>query len=179
MGTTSMQSLTLVCDNDDMKFYIVGLNFAKAQMLVLEPSLDWAMAIAYCRGKLESIRGTAFYDKYQKMFQDKNIVIGSIADDRMFYVLKAFFNGSLTDEALVASLGALDLGMQCVAITQDACDAVTIEMEIQLSHVERLALRKLAKENQARGIALADEICSRHRRDGRYFDEILKEAAEC
>ena len=37
------------------------------------------------------IKGTLFYSKYQEMTKDKDLVIGSIANDRMFLVIDNFF----------------------------------------------------------------------------------------
>ncbi len=35
-------------------------------------------------------------------------------------------------------------------------------------------LKKESEENRSRGIAMADEICRKYRREGRFFDEIVK-----
>lgn len=49
------------------------------------------------------------------------MIIGYIANDRMFVVLDRFFNGEITDLALINSLSALKLGKQYVALTEKAC----------------------------------------------------------
>lgn len=49
-----------------------------------------------------------------------------------------FFVGNITDAALVGSLSALELGEQYVAVSQKACDAVRIEQEVPISHLEKL-----------------------------------------
>lgn len=61
------------------------------------------------------------------MTKDKDLVIGSIANDRMFFVIDNFFIGNITDATLINSLSALELGKQYVAVTQKGCDAVRIE----------------------------------------------------
>lgn len=50
--------------------------------------------------------------------RDYDIVIAYIANDRMFVVLDRFFNGEITDKALINSLSALKLGKQYVALTE-------------------------------------------------------------
>ena len=94
----------------------------------------------------------------------------------MFYVLDNFFLGNITDKALVASLSALQLGQQYVAITQKACEHAKIETEIELSYLERSFFRDLGESNRVKGINLANEICRDYRREGQFFDEILKDA---
>jgi len=176
MSTEVLSPLTLVCDNDDMKFYIVSMYMGKANIRMLEPCLDWAMTIAYCRGKLNRIKGTALYKKYEHMLDDKNIAIGYIADDKMYIVLKNFFEGNITDVALIDSLRALNLGLQVVALTQEICDGIKIEKEIKLTYLEKKVAKIKSQENRKLGVALSDKICQENRREGKYFDEILKEA---
>ena len=51
-----------------------------------------------------------------------------------------------------------------------------IETEVELSQLERVFLRDLSEANRVKGVYLANEICRDYRREGRFFDEILKEA---
>ena len=134
------------------------------------------MLVAYNRGKMEKIKETALYNKYHDMMQNKDIIIGSIADDRMFYVIDNFFIGNITDAALVNSLSALQLGRQYATVSQKGCDAVRVETEIPISHLERLVMKDIADENRSKGISLANDICKNYRREGKFFDEILAEA---
>ena len=76
------------------------------------------------------------------------------------------------------SLSALQLGQQYVAVTENACSHVVIEAEIELSHLERVFLRDLSEANRVKGVNLANDICRDYRREGLFFDEILKSAAE-
>lgn len=176
MGTDPSQPLTLICDFDESKFYIVSVDIDKLQKLEVGVGMEWAMLVAYNRGKMEMIKNTALYSKYRAMMTDKDLIIGNIADDRMFYVIDNFFIGNITDTALINCLSALNLGKQYVAVSQKACDAVNIETEIPLSHLERLAIRSVAAGNRENGISLANDICKKNRRDGKFFDEILDEA---
>ena len=83
---------------------------------------------------------------------------------------------NITDIALVNSLSALQLGKQYVALTEKACKAVKVEKEIELSFFEKTILRKVSESNRQKGVELANEICKSHRREGKFFDEILDEA---
>ena len=148
------------------------------QPLNVSADLEWAMLVAYHRGRMDKIKGTSFYNKYRDMANNKDIIIGSIADDRMFYVIDNFFLGNITDAALVNSLSALELGKQYVAITQKACDAVKIECEIELSYLERQFMKDIAGVNRTKGASLANEICKNYRREGMFFDELLDAALE-
>lgn len=176
MGTEPVQALTLICDFEKSKFYIVSVDTNELAQLDVPADIDWAMFVAFHRGKMEKIKDTSFYNKYRSMAQNKDLVIGSIANDRMFFVIDNFFVGTITDAALVNSLSALQLGRQYVAVSQKACDAVRIEKEITISHLERLFLREVSAENRTKGVSLANDICKNYRREGKFFDEILDEA---
>ena len=176
MGTEPVQALTLICDFEKSKFYIVSVDTNELVQLDVPADIDWAMFVAFHRGKMEKIKDTSFYNKYRSMAQNKDLVIGSISNDRMFFVIDNFFVGTITDAALVNSLSALQLGRQYVAVSQKACDAVRIEKEITISHLERLFLREVSAENRTKGVSLANDICKNYRREGKFFDEILDEA---
>lgn len=176
MGTDPGQPLTLICDFEKSKFYVVSVDMKNLDTIEIKADLDWAMLVAYHRGRMEQIKGTALYDKYSRIDAGKDIVIGSIANDRMFYVLDNFFTGVITDMALVNSLSALKLGKQYVATTEKSCAAVRIEKEIPLSLLERRFLQDESDANRQNGVSLANDICKNYRRDGKFFDEILDAA---
>ena len=176
MGTEPGQPLTLICDFEKSKFYIVSIDTKTLDTVEIKADLDWAMLVAFHRGRMDKIKDTSFYEKYSRIDAGKDLVIGSIANDRMFYVLDNFFMGNITDMALVNSLSALKLGKQYVATTEKACAAVRIEREIPLSMMERRFLQDESDANRQKGIALANDICKNYRREGNFFDEILDEA---
>lgn len=176
MGTEPGQPLTLLCDFEKSKFYIVSVDIENLHSIEIEADLDWAMLVAYHRGRMEKNKGTSFYEKYSQMDAGKDLVIGSIANDRMFYVLDNFFLGNITDQALMNSLSALKLGKQYVAVTEKACNNVRIEREVPLSWMERRFLQDESEANRVKGIRLANDICKNYRREGRFFDEILDDA---
>lgn len=175
MGTQREQPQTLICSYPHPALYTVRLDLDGLAILDLRPGLDWAMLIAYNRGKLEAARGTAMYEHYQSMADGVDVVAGDIANDRMFVVLDRFFDGTITDAALIACMGALRLGRQYVAITQKACDQVRIIDEHALDDGEKERLLERSAANRREGVSKADAICRRHRREGRFFDEILED----
>ena len=177
MGTEPSQALTLICDYESAKFYIVSISVDNLAVLDVPADLEWAMIVAYHRGRMEKIKGTPFYSKYQEMTKDKDLIIGSTANDRMFFVIDNFFIGNITDAALINSLSALELGKQYVAVTRKGCDAVRIEKEIPISYLEKLFMKEVSEANRVKGSSLANDICRNYRREGLFFDEILDQAA--
>lgn len=173
MGTDKNQPLTLICNFPKAKLYQVEFNLTELRILDIAVGIDWALLIAYNRGKMESIKGAEIYEKYRAMGKDCDVIIGYIANDRMFVVLDRFFSGAITDVALIHSLSVLKLGKQYVAITEKACKQIRIMDEKTIGATERKKLQNTGELNRKDGIAKAEEICRKHRRDGRFFDEII------
>ena len=174
MGTNTLQPLTLVCNEDKPKFYTVELDLTGLKVLTVEIGMDWAMLIAYYRKEMESAKGTPIYEKYAHMSDGYDVIIGYIANDRMYTELSRFFNRTLTDVALINCLSALDLGKQYVAITEKACKQIKILKEEPLSQLELSLLKDMSAERRKEGITLTEEIEVKYRREGKFFDEILK-----
>ncbi len=173
MGSTPEQPLTLICDFEESRFYVVSIDVSKLTTIEIPANIDWAMTVAYHRGKMDKIKGSKIYTKYSTMMCGKDLAIGNIANDRMFYVIDNFFLENITDIALINSLSALKLGRQYVALTEKACKAIKVEKEIELSFFEKKILKKVSESNRQKGIEFANEICKSYRREGKFFDEIL------
>lgn len=175
MGTDRSQPLTLICNYPAAKIYTLEVDLSDLRILDVEAGLDWALLIAYHRGKMESIKHSEIYERYANLDKGCDMIIGYIANDRMFVVLDRFFNGEITDLALINSLSALKLGKQYVALTATACEKIKILEEKALTEENRVKLKQDSEANRFKGIAMADEICRRYRREGRFFDEIVTE----
>ena len=174
MGTNTLQPLTLVCNEDKPKFYAVELDMTGLKVLTVDIGMDWAMLIAYHRKEMESAKGTAIYEKYAHMTDGYDIIIGYIANDRMYTELFRFFNKTLTDTALIHCLSALDAGKQYVAVSESACRQIKILREEPLSQLELSLIKDMSVERRKEGVALAEEIEVKYRREGKFFDEILR-----
>ena len=173
MGDDPAQALTLISSFPEAELYLLSLDLDGLQAKEIPLGIDWALVVAYCRGKLENIKGSELYSRYSSFFEGMDLAIGSIANDRMYYVLDNFFEGFIADKALLDSLSSLDLGKQYVALTPKACSQLRIEGHYKLSLLERRCLQEKAESNRRKGIDAANEICKKDRRQGLFFDELL------
>lgn len=174
MGTDRIQPLTLICNYPEAKIYTLSVDLSDLRILNVEVGLEWALLVAYNRGKMESAKNFPIYNRFGTLSKGYDMIVGYIANDRMFVVLDRFFNGEITDLALIHSLSALKLGKQYAALTEKACKKIKILEKQELSEADRGRLKKESELNRSRGIAMADEICRKYRREGRFFDEILE-----
>lgn len=173
-GTDTIHPLTLVCGEPNPKFYVVDLKLDGLKVLNLELGLDWAMTVAYHRGYMDIVKGSELYEKYAHLFDGYDLIIGCIANDRLYTELTRFFNGDITDVALMNCLVALDLGKQYVAKTQKGCDAFSIISESKIYPLQLTSLQSKAAIRRKESYALASQIEKQYRRVGKYFDEILR-----
>lgn len=176
MGTDPLQPLTLICNEDKPVFYCLEVEMEGLKCLNVDIGLHWAMLIAYYRGYLDEVKDSEIYERYAHMGDGYDVISGCIANDRMYQVLTDFFEKRITDSAMIGSLSALDLGKQYVAITEKACDRIRVLSERNLSQLELMILRDRSIMRRKEGVSLAEKAALEHRRDGRYFDEILKGA---
>ena len=174
MGTDRMQPLTLICNYPNSKIYTLSVELSGLKILDVNVGLDWALLVAYHRGKMEFAKNSQIYNRIADLSKDCDMVIGDIANDRMFVVLDRFFNGEITDAALIHSLSALKLGKQYAALTEKACKQIKILDEQELSAEDREKLKQESEANRSKGVAMADEICRKYRREGQFFDEIVR-----
>ncbi len=174
LGTDPAQPLTLICDEDKPILYTMKLDLTGLKVLTIEKSLEWAMLIAYYRGYMDEAKGSKIYKKYETMADGYDVVVGYIADDRMYRVMKSFFEKEITDAALIHSLSSLKLGRQYVCKTLKACNQLEIISKREMKPLELNILREKSIVRRQESINLTEEILIKYRREGKFFDEILK-----
>lgn len=174
LGTDPAQPLTLICDEDKPILYTMKLDLTGLNVLKVEMNLEWAMLIAYYRGYMDEVKGSEIYRKYERLADGYDVILGYIANDRMYRVMKSFFEKEITDVALIHSLSALDLGCQYVCKTAKACDQLEIVDKKELTSLELAILRDKSIVRRQEGIGLTEEILLKFRREGKFFDEILR-----
>ncbi len=116
MGTETRQPQTLICNYENATMYELELNTTNLIIKDIPLNLDWALFVAFNRGRLTKELSPKLYQKYSEYKRNVDIFKGYIAK----------------------------------LITQ-------------------------SEENRNLGISLANAICRKYRREGRYFDEIISE----
>ena len=178
LGDSPTQPLTLICHDEDPRFYVCELDLTGLNAYTFTDKNLWALYIAYCRGKCRRFAGTALYEQVEAVGKGKDVLIGKIANDRMFMVLNDFFDGVITDKAMVASLEVLNLGTQYCLKTSEACSRVQIVDERGVSSAECASLRIKSDNQRRRAMELTEGIYKLYRRDGLFFDEFFEKYAE-
>ena len=55
MGTEPYQPLTLISDFEESKFYVISLDLTDLRVLKVSPDIEWAMLVAFNRGKMDEV----------------------------------------------------------------------------------------------------------------------------
>lgn len=174
MTNNPVQSLNIIASYEEAKLYIVSLDVTDLNRKEIIDPLDCSMTVAYNRRKMKPVEGRLLYQRCKEMTTSYDLLIGDIVDDRIFYALDNFYEGYISDAALVNCISELHLSKQIVAKTKKACEQVKVEKEISLSWKKREIIRKISEENRNVALGLTKEIIKKYRRRGKYFDEILE-----
>lgn len=173
MGDEITQPQTLICEAREPVLYTFDFDLSGLKVLRFEPTVDWALFVAFNRGKLDRYRGQAFYERFRLMRDEADVVFGKIANDKMFAVLNMFFDGLIGVTALVKAMAAVNIGNQYCARTERACAQIVQVDERRFSQNEIELLKDRCFRQRAHGASEAERICKQNRREGESFDEIL------
>lgn len=155
----SADALTLICGEEKPVLYTMKLDLSGLKVLEMKMDLEWALLIACYRGYMDEAKGSEIYKKYASLADGYDVVLGYIADDRMYRVMKNFFEKEITDVSLIHSLSALDLGYQYVCKTPKACEHLEIISSRELSPLELGALRDKTSLGEKRELASLKRHC--------------------
>ncbi|MEZ3436256.1 MAG: DUF3990 domain-containing protein [Lachnospiraceae bacterium] len=183
MGDRPEQPMGLIAGWKNHRFY--DIEFTEGSLKIrrfgntYEEQLDWALFIAYNRNPAEFVNKKRLCERYERYHSVYDVIVGLIANDKMFQLLERFYDGTLCDKALIDGLSRVKLGYQYVLKTKEACLAehIRIISDRQLTDKERkMALvQNDNKLNQMSGFI--GELQRRYRRaeNVRFFDEIMEE----
>ncbi|MDQ9735360.1 DUF3990 domain-containing protein, partial [Acinetobacter baumannii] len=69
---------------------------------------------------------SVYDERFRSLRAENDVLVGRIANDRMFIVLDMFFKNTLSGTALIDCLKVLNLGNQYCAVTDAACARVKV-----------------------------------------------------
>ena len=138
LGTDILQAKTLICEKENPTLYKIELDLNGLKILNIEDYHDWISVIAYNRKISNHFKGEKAKEKekYSKFLDGYDLVIGDIADDRMFLSFEMYSIGLMLEDTLTDCLKTIKLGKQYVCKTQKACDNLKILRKIKLKPKE-------------------------------------------
>lgn len=87
LGDSPAQPMALICHHERPRFYVCDLDLEGLSTYDFQSRYEWALYVAYCRGKCARFVGTPLYDRISRLGDGVDVLKGKIANDRMFMVL--------------------------------------------------------------------------------------------
>ena len=139
----------------------------------LDCDLSWMIAVAYYRGKIKEFGNHNMVKKVLDRFVEADVIVAPIADNRMFYVMRQFTEGEITDLEALHCLSASGLGHQCVLKSQKAIDHLTNLDRLYICSAERELFDRNAME-RSKVIDAKLKLAKREfRGQGNYIEDIF------
>lgn len=182
MGDNPEQPVGLIAGWEQHKLYEMdfqenGLNIKRFGN-TYEEQLDWALFIAYNRNPQWYAAQKKLCERYKSYHSDYDVIIGLIANDKMFQLLERFYDGTLCDRALIDGLSRVRLGNQYVLKSKRACSGEHLQIvsERQLSDQEKKSALAQSENKFHQMSGFIGELQTKYRRakDIRFFDEIME-----
>lgn len=173
LGQTYNQALSFVCEYDKASVYSFKYSFDGLNVVELDCSLEWMLAICFFRGTIKEYSESDVVKRVVKQIEEADVVIAPIADNKMFYVMSQFAEGEINADVALHSLSASSLGLQYIIKTERALEKCIPIERYYLSVPERDDCKKALIE---RGYEIDTKLklAKREFRDGLYIEELLK-----
>ena len=174
LGQNLAQAKGVCIENENPYIYKMRLSLDKIspQKILILTDEQWLYTVISFRNKNNDIGKTDFANKIRNIIDKYDVVIGTIADDRMVSAMTAFRNGEISDEGLMACLKYIDYGNQFVLKSEFACKQIEILREKELKGLEAENARDDMYNNRRKSTNIISEMERKYRRKGLYIDEI-------
>lgn len=181
MGTKREQAELLVLDEPSSVIYTLNLhleNIPQKHILTFSNPMDWAFFVLYNRNMLEDFEGiqnTQFYKNLANIANNKDIIIGPIADDNMTMIMEQFVDETITDKTFMECIRCINWGSQYVAKTKRACEQIEIIKKEKITTEKRESYYKNEADRRRENNKKLKTTRKQYRREGKYLNEILEE----
>ena len=180
LGTNINQAKGVCIEHPEPVLYEMRVKFSEIpedKILVLNNE-QWLYTVLACRKKSQVFSSLELAEEIINLINGYDIVIGTIADDRMNDAINEFNDGGLSDKGLENCLNYIDYGMQVVIKTKRINDIVQIVNEKRIFGAEADEVREHMYQDRKKSRNIVKEMKSKYRREGLYIDEIEEMAKE-
>lgn len=154
--------------------YAFKLNLEDLNIYEFECDLDWMLVISLNRKKIEKYKDNKIIQNILEKINKADVLIGPIADNKMFEVMSKFSNGEITTVEAIHALSASRLGKQYVVKSQKALDKLTFLDRLYLCNDEKKESLRESKEEELIIQNKLDFAKREFRGQGQFIDEVLK-----
>ena len=177
MCTNPLQVKSLVFEKEDPYFYELQIDMEEipSERILTLSGMEWAWVVLFNRGELDIIKNSSLYQTVSKQIEDKDIIIGPIADDNMRRVIQQFIDGDITDRAMLECIRCIDYGTQYAVRTVEACSKISILSSRPITLNDFKDLQEYRNSKRQESNIKVDMLKKNFRNTGKYFDELIDE----
>lgn len=173
-GDNYNQSLEFVAETEKGSVYVLDVDYTGLKVLKLELSLDWMLFILFNRGRLEEYKDHPIYKRIQKLSDGYDVIIGPIADNRMFDTINAFLDSVATTSQAYHALKSINLGNQIVFKSEKSLKQIKLVNRLFVSREEKDEIVKAKQKYLEESDQYVRQEYSKHIREGEYIVEVFK-----
>ena len=176
VGNSIEQVITLVSSYNDGIIYKFSFESEGLKILDLRSNIDWALLVLSYRGFLNSEKVCDSF-KHNGDFYD--VIIGPIADDRLFDSMSLFLRGALTDIALINMLQCANIGTQLAFKTDKACSRLKITHSYVLTKEDKDIINSYKAIRKKKIQRITNDVMDTYRGQGNSLNQLIhKKEAE-
>lgn len=177
MGDSALQAKGLISHETNPVIYQVKFKLSEIpekKILKLDGQ-KWLYAVLACRKNCREFNFLKISKIWIEKLSHYDVIIGTIADDRINEAIKMFRKGLLTDKGLIACLQTVDYGNQYVAKTDFACSKIEKISERKLFGRELDVMRKYSFDKKIQSEKVVGDVMKTYCKDGKYIEDIIKD----
>lgn len=181
IGNNFLQVLTLVSHEPNATIYKFRIkDYNKLKVLKFDANLEWALFVLANRKYMDSDLLEKYYKSLSSMY---DIIVGPIADDRLFETMNSFSAGILFDETFLKILKDTNLGIQYACRNMNSCKKLEIVCSYKLTEIEKAILNRYQSDRVKNTNNKVNEIIDEYGNIGKRVKLIIeqkeKEVTEC
>jgi hypothetical protein len=175
VSTDIEQPIMLLCERDEIVLNQYEITLADLIVKQFSSDDDWLLTVVFNRRNFSQKKKLfALRDSYRQAMENYDLIIGAIANDRMFSTINAFIENNITDMVAIECLKMMQYKPQYVLKSEKACSNIEF-IGSEIYDTKRLdAYRHKAETERATIEDKIDEIKENNFRQGRLLSEIIK-----
>jgi hypothetical protein len=175
VSTDIDQPLLLLCERDKIVLNQYELNLTDLKIKQFGNDDEWLLTVIFNRRNFNRKKKThEIRDRYRKAITQYDVVIGAIANDRMFSTINAFIENNITDKVAIECLKMMQYQPQIVLKSEKACSNIIYTGSEIYDRGKLEVYRRRAEMERATVDDKVDEIKEAAFRQGKLLSEIIR-----
>lgn len=170
------QPIKLVCSRGKVVLnkYEVDLTGLKVKTFGLDD--EWLLTVAFHRRNFKKQKNLhQLRDYYRGELEKYDVIVGPIADDRMFTTIQAFITSTLTDVVTIKSMDIMGYSNQYTFKSDKGCSRIKFLGSKELNEEEIEKYQRIVDTERESMEERLGDIRTEYFREGKLFREILNE----